>query len=220
MSAWTQANTHWSMLLVSDEGGWRYFYERYRGAVEALLRREGLSASDADDVAQEFFLKTLGQEFLARADPERGRFRAYLRTAARRFLANHLRAEGRLKRRPQGGLVELNEEVDRAAGLSPEEAFDQAWAKGILARGVERARAHLSERGREDQLEALLLRQEGASWASVAETLGTTAGAARQWGGRAEKVVARFVSEEVSGTVAGERDLADELRELARILGS
>lgn len=209
------------MLLVSHEGGWKYFYERYRGAVEALLRSEGLSANDADDVAQEFFMKTLDQEFLARADPERGRFRAYLRTAARRFLANHLRAQGRLKRRPQGGWVALNEAVDQgAAGASPEEAFDRAWAKAILARGVERARAHLAERGREDQLRALLLRQEGASWASVAETLGTTAGAARQWGGRAEKVVARFVSEEVSGTVAGERDLADELRELARILGS
>ena len=207
------------MLLVSDEGGWRYFYQRYRGAVEALLRREGLSASDADDVAQEFFLRTLDQEFLSRADPERGRFRAYLRTAARRFLANHRRAEGRLKRRPAGGLVELNEEVDQGAGgLSPEDAFDQAWAKAILTRGVERARDHLRERGREQQLQALLLRQEGASWASVAETLGTSAGAARQWGGRAEKVVARFISEEVSGTVAGDRDLADELRELSQIL--
>lgn len=219
MSAWTQDHTHWSMLLLSNEGGWRYFYERYRDAVEALFRREGLSASDADDVTQEFFLRTLNQDFLHRADPERGRFRAYLRTAARRFLAKHRRAEARLKRRPAGGHVELNDEIELGApGLSPDEAFDLAWAKAVLARGVERARSYLQERGRAQQLRALLLRQEGASWASVAEELGTSAGAARQWGGRAEKVVARFVAEEVSGTVAGEGELGEELRELSRIL--
>lgn len=209
------------MLLVQREQAWRYFYEHYRGAVEALFRREGLARNDAEDLAQEFFLATLNKEFLSRADPERGRFRSYLKTAARRFLGAQRRKEGRQKRRPPGGVQELKEEIAVADGraVSPEDAFDLAWARAVLERGKQRAQEHLAAKGRATHFQAMLLRQDGASWPAIGEALGTTAGAARGWVARAEKVLARFISEEVAGTVPREDAVADELRQLSDILG-
>ena len=215
-------STHWSMLLdVSQrEEAWRYFYENYQGAVVALFRHEGAPASDVDDLAHEFFLVTLSSEFLLKADPKRGRFRAYLKTAARRFLGAERRKAGRQKRRPKGGLVEFDEGIGVAAtrGMTPEEAFDLAWARSVLERGLARTKNELSLKGRAAQFEALKLRQDGASWKEIGKAMGTTPGAARGWVDRAEQIMARHIREEVSGTVASEDALGEELQELTAIL--
>jgi RNA polymerase sigma factor (sigma-70 family) len=215
-------STHWSMLLdVSQrEDAWRYFYENYQGAVTALFRYEGAPSSDVDDLVHEFFLVTLSSEFLLKADPQRGRFRAYLKTAARRFLGAERRKAGRQKRRPEGGLVGFDEGIGIAdkSGMTPGEAFDLAWARSVLERGLERAKRELTEKGRGQQFEALRLRQDGASWKEIGASLGTTAGAVRGWVDRAEQTLARHIREEVSGTVAGEAALGEELQELTSIL--
>ena len=67
-------------------------------AVIALFRSRGLSPNDAEDLAQEFFLVALKRNFLEKADRERGRFRGYLRTAAKRFSISHQRKASRRSR--------------------------------------------------------------------------------------------------------------------------
>ena len=222
MSGWSDDPTHWSLLLQSGDHGWTYFYERYRDPVVSLFQRGGLPASQVDDLTQEFFLSSLQREFLDSANPTLGRFRSYLATAARRFLISHYRASGRLKRSPQGkDLVPLEEGLDVPAegGLTPEEAFDLAWARGVLARATATVQADYALRGKEAHAEAFQRKQEGESWQAIAAALGTSEASARGWASRFGDKLARAVRAEIAGTVPdSESELDSELAYLSQVL--
>lgn len=66
-------------------------------------------ARDAEDLAQEFFSRAVQRGFFDDYDPERARFRTYLRTCLDRFAANARRDERRLKR--GGGVTMLSLDV-------------------------------------------------------------------------------------------------------------
>lgn len=221
MSGWSDDPTHWSLLLQSGQHGWTYFYERYRDPVVSLFRRGGLPAAQVDDLVQEFFLSSLQREFLNSADPNRGRFRAYLATAARRFLTSHYRASGRLKRSPKGReIVPLGEGVDVAAEgtLTPEEAFDLAWARGVLRRASEATEADYAARGKEVHAEAFRRKQAGESWPVIAAALESSEAAVRGWASRFGDKLARAVRAEIAGTVPNEAELDSELAYLSQVL--
>lgn len=55
-------------------------FETYWKPVYAYCRRQGLSLVDAENASQEFNVRLLDGKDLAAADPDRGRFRAYLLT--------------------------------------------------------------------------------------------------------------------------------------------
>lgn len=221
MSGWSDDPTHWSLLMRSGQQGWTYFYERYREPVVSLFRRGGLPAAQVDDLVQEFFLSSLQREFLVQANPSLGRFRAYLATAASRFLASHYRASGRLKRSPQGkDIVPLEDGVDVPAegGLTPEEAFDLAWARGVLARASAAAEADYAARGKGAHAEAFQRKQGGESWQAIAEALGASEAAVRGWAARFGDKLARAVRAEIAGTVPNEAELDSELAYLSQVL--
>src|SRR5262245_36662081 len=54
----------------------------------AYVRRLGHSPEDAKDLTQEFFSRLLAKNWLAQADPARGRFRTFLLATLKHFLAN------------------------------------------------------------------------------------------------------------------------------------
>jgi RNA polymerase sigma factor (sigma-70 family) len=64
----------------------------------AFARRQGNSPQDAEDLTQEFFSKLLEKNSLARADPDRGKFRTFLLRSLRNFLINEWKRVGRIKR--------------------------------------------------------------------------------------------------------------------------
>jgi DNA-directed RNA polymerase specialized sigma24 family protein len=93
------ATTQWSLITrattPSPEGdaALEALCRAYWFPVYAFARKQGCSASDAEDVTQEFFAEIVQGEFLRRADAERGRFRSYLFTAVKRRIINtHERA--------------------------------------------------------------------------------------------------------------------------------
>lgn len=222
-SMWAPGTTHWSVLLApsSSSDAWQFFYERYRDSVTALFRRSGVREAELEDLVQEFFAASLQREFLAKADPKRGRFRGYLCTAARRFLASHYRKSGRLKRMPEAGVVALDSAIAatvKDGRRTPESEFDLAWARAVLGRAVARAEQDYQSKGKADHAETFRLRQAGLGWQAVVERLGTTQGAVRGWVSRFEQRVAEYLREEVAGTVASEVDLEAELRALSEIL--
>lgn len=60
-----------------------YWYPLYK-----YVRRRGYSPEDAKDLTQEFFVRFLAHNWVARADRRKGRFRSFLLMAMSRFLAN------------------------------------------------------------------------------------------------------------------------------------
>ncbi len=89
------ASTRWSLVLAagrrsvpaSDEAlailCQAYWYPLY-----AFARRRLGNIHEAQDATQAFFANLLEKNILAVAHPDRGRFRAFLLTAFRNFLAN------------------------------------------------------------------------------------------------------------------------------------
>ena len=79
--------TRWSLVRDAARSGaqGRLALEElcraYRPAVIAFLRRGGHDRDSAEEHAQSFFLHLLERDLPAKADPTRGRFRLFLRTA-------------------------------------------------------------------------------------------------------------------------------------------
>src|SRR5512147_2735928 len=102
------ARTHWSAVLRAGDQDSRaatdaleelcrvYWYPLY-----AFARRRGCIPADAEDLTQSFFARLLQRDFVARADPAKGRFRTFLLTLFKRFLANEWKRQHTAKR---GGL--------------------------------------------------------------------------------------------------------------------
>ena len=88
------ATTHWSIALQAgrrsspdSDQALESLCRAYWYPLYAYVRRRGRSAEDAKDLMQEFFARLIQKEFLKAADPERGRFRAFLLMVFKRFLA-------------------------------------------------------------------------------------------------------------------------------------
>jgi RNA polymerase sigma-70 factor (ECF subfamily) len=87
--------THWSVVRQAHQGGpdtvaaaQAALVERYQPAIYRYLLAALRNADAADEVAQEFALRLVRGDF-RRADPERGRFRDYVKTALYHLIADY-----------------------------------------------------------------------------------------------------------------------------------
>ncbi len=69
----------------------------------AYIRRQDAPQVDSQDLTQQFFVHVLPTDLLAAADRQRGRFRAFLLTALKNFLANEHRRATAVNLRPAIG---------------------------------------------------------------------------------------------------------------------
>jgi serine/threonine protein kinase len=96
---------------------------------------------DAKDLTQAFFAQALEKDWLARFDPGKGSFRAFLRLSLEGFAANEEKARQRIKR--GGGAAALPLDFETAegelAGLEPpssesvEAWFEREWRRELFA---------------------------------------------------------------------------------------
>lgn len=129
--------------------------ELYWYPVYAFVRRceSTRSPDDALDLTQEFLTLRLEKADLADADPQKGRFSAWLIGALRHFLSNRRKFERARKRRPRNlvsidGLgAEERYRLEPRDPASPERLFQRALALGILQRGLERLEQEHALRG-------------------------------------------------------------------------
>lgn len=197
-----------------------YWYPVY-----AFIRSLGVDRDDARDVTQGFFAGVLERNDLARLDPARGRFRSWLRTAAKRHLYNEL-DRARAKKRSRSLTVSIDAlsaeerlrmEVD-AGQLPSDQLFDRRWALTVIERSIARLRAFYAAKGKAElfaQLEdTLALGEAEQRDAELAARLGKSPGAVRQERHRMRKQYRRCLREEVALTVQTSTDVDDEIRSL------
>lgn len=106
----------------------------YRSPVIAVLqRRWGMQLADAEDLAHDFFAQALARDWLARYDPEKGRFRTFLRTCLLAYAATAHEASMRQKR--GGGLrhVPLDDAGPIATDDDTAAIFDREWMRSVLS---------------------------------------------------------------------------------------
>ncbi|GAB3748105.1 RNA polymerase sigma factor [Lysobacter olei] len=223
--------TQWSIILGGQGGeeGARAALEsictRYRYPVLGYIREHGFGSADAEDLTQEFFARLLEQRWDARADPERGRFRTYMLSVLRHFLANEWAS--RLAGKRGGRLVRVDIDdvaLPDGAASSPEQEFNRLWVLTL----VDHARQRLEEEARLAHHEALLaalspfLVEAPAAndYANVARSLGmkpnTVAVNVRRLRQRLRELIREELAETVSDTASLDAEL-NALRELADV---
>lgn len=193
----------------------------YRPAVISYLRRYGYARADADDVAQDFFARFVERRFQDVADPQRGRFRMFLRTALRHFVTSaHDHAHAARRRPADAGAAIDPDLVD--SGESPEHAFERAWAMTVLGRALERLREEAAAAGKLalfERLSGFLVEApEPRDYQRVATVLGLRPNTVAVATHRLRERLRELVRAELSDTVAGPEDLREELQALRAAL--
>jgi RNA polymerase sigma factor (sigma-70 family) len=208
-----------SALISLCEGYWYPLY--------VYVRRRGYPADQAQDVTQEFFIRVLEGRYLDRADPEKGRFRAFILTSLKFFLADEA-DRGRAQKRGGGAVLSLEfpsgedrYQREPAHDETPERIFERRWALSVLDRVVEKLRNEFVHHGRPEHFERLkvfLLGQSDAPYAALAREMNTSEGALKVAIHRLRKRYRELFRQEIADTVADPADVESELRFLAAVL--
>jgi RNA polymerase sigma-70 factor (ECF subfamily) len=230
------APTRWTVVLcareaVAPDAGaaldalcQAYWYPLY-----AFARRLGHPPPDAQDLTQEFFARLLKKRWLDGADREKGRFRTFLITAFKRFLANEWDHARRQKRGGQAAhlsldtaLAESRYVAEPPAELPADRLYERRWALTLLEQTLARLRSDFEATGRVaefEQLKGFLTADRSAlTYSDVARILGVSEGAARVAVHRLRRRFREVFREEVAHTVAAAEDVDEELRHLLEAL--
>ena len=221
-------STQWSMVLrargsnASARAALETLCRVYRPPVLAYIRGRGYSSDAADDLAQAFFARLLEEEYYAAADPSRGRFRAFLLTALKRFLINS-DVHARTLKRGGGTRIERMDDGDSdveyvSSDDGPERAFERSWAMTLLDAAMRRLRAEAEQAGRRamfDELQEFLTEApDEADYERAAVALGMRRNTLAVAVHRLRNRLRELVRAELLQTTAGREDLQSEMRVL------
>jgi RNA polymerase sigma-70 factor (ECF subfamily) len=226
--------TRWTLVVAAGDPHRKearsalvYLCENYWYPLYAYLRRRGYPAHRAQDLTQEFFIRVLEGRYLDRADPEKGRFRSFILTSLKFFVADE---EDRDRAQKRGaGKVEALEfssgeqryQREPAHDETPERIFERRWALTVLDRVVEKLREEFVQHGRPEHFERLkvfLLGQSDTPYAALAREMNTSEGALKVAIHRLRKRYRQLFRQEIADTVADPGEVESELRYLAAVL--
>ncbi len=231
--------TRWSLVIATKGGS-----DESRKALDELCgaywfplfvhaRRSGLGEADAQDLVQGLLADLVERGGgLDGADPAKGRFRTYLLGALKHRGSTEARAARALKR---GGGVVGSLEAASADGsiaaryrgmsvddLTPEEAFDRAWALELIRSCKEQLRGEYEARGRLAVFEALEDTLDGGSGAKTyamrAEELDCSLGALKVTAHRLRARLRELIRAAVAETVSDPEEVDLELSLLVAAL--
>ena len=177
--------TRWSLLLDGASQPkkrrelWESLATTYWKPVYGYVRaRWAKTQDDALDLTQEFFLWMLESGLVHRADPERGRFRAFVKTSLANFLTDLERKRGAQKRGGDRAALSLHgddaepvPELPDTTGRTPDEVLDELWRTELLERAVAALREELEQSGKRtyfDVFRLYFLDDEKLDYAAVA----------------------------------------------------
>ena len=198
-----------------------YWYPLY-----GLARRRGFDREEASDVVQGFLADLIERRDLAGADPDRGRFRSFLRSACLHYMAHRRDHDRALKR--GGGLRIIPIDTLDADGrhanepahdLTAERLFERHWALELLRHVL----ARLEGEAGDSRLYSLLRPAleggvKAGSYRGVGEALGMSEGAVKVAVHRLRRRYRQLLREEVARTLADPADVDAEIAELLKSL--
>ena len=147
----SRISTQWTLVFQAHQGETAEVEAaqvalmlRYGGAVHRYLLSALHDADAAEELDQEFALRFLRGDF-HRADPDRGRFRDFIKRAVRNLIIDHYR---RLKIRPRSLSVvdaEPSSHDDPIATLDVQ--FAESWRRELMERAWHRLEEHQQKKG-------------------------------------------------------------------------
>lgn len=204
--------------------------EKYWFPLYAFVRQSERDVHRARDLTQSFFAKLLEKNYVADADPERGRFRTFLLASLSNFMANEWNKEQAKKR--GGGVQHISLDYEKAERWlrqepadrqSPELLFERRWAMTLLRQTLDRLREQFASQDKTESFEELrqyLAPGDSEPYADVAARLGMTEGALRVAVHRLRSQYREILREEIADTLSSISDVDDEIGRLFEVFSS
>ena len=232
------ATTHWSVVLSAGQANSSQASEAldklchaYWSPLYSYIRRQGHRPEEAEDLTQAFLAKLLQKNFWARADRQRGRFRSFLLTALRQFLADE---RDRVKTAKRGGgfsFVSFDEQAGEAQlleglgqTLSGEQQFDRQWASTVLEQARTKLRRECIASGKLGLYDRVSLvdgkNERSVPYAVLAQELGMSISAIKSAVSRLRERYGQLVRDEVAQTVSRPAEIDAEIRHLLSVIGA
>jgi RNA polymerase sigma-70 factor (ECF subfamily) len=226
----SRIKTHWSLVFQAHQGlreagpgAQQELLLRYYGAVYRYLRGMLRDSAVAEELTQDFAVRFLRGDF-KHADPQRGRFRDFLKTAVRHLVIDHWRRQEREKE--AAGPLPADSAVGPAAPVDDADSdaeFLTSWREELLLRAWE-ALAQFQQESGSPYYTVLRTKTEQPQLhsAELAEQLGAQLGkpftevSVRQTLHRARDKFATLLLEEVARSLPAPtpQELEQELIEL------
>ncbi len=207
--------------------------ESYWKPVYKYLRMKWRTdGEEARDLTQAFFVQALEKGTFDRYDPDKSRFRTYLRICLDGFASNERKTARRLKR--GGGAVPLSLDFEGAEAelarqsaaedLGPEEYFHREWVRALFGLAVDELRRRCEASGRSVHF-ALFERydlegNEGAerpTYAELAAEHGLTATQVTNWLFAVRRDLRKIVLDKLRELTGSESELRTEARDVLGI---
>lgn len=195
----------------------------------AFIRREGHGPAQAQDLTQEFFARLLSKDYLQHLRHREGRFRSFLLTFLKHFLADERDRACAKKRGGGNQLISLDELtteerswIEPREELTPDQIFERRWAQAVIDRALARLRAEYTQQGRGELFEQLKDIQPGehgaVSYADIASRLNVAEGTIKSAVHRLRKRHREILREEIAQTVSSSEEVEEEIRNLLAVL--
>jgi len=229
--------THWSVVLSAQDNSsaaasaaletlcQTYWYPLY-----GYARRCGHSPTDAEDLTQGFFAQLLSKDYLKAAAREKGKFRTFLLTALKRFMANEWDRQHARKRGGFAQIVPIDEELaesrfasEGSHNVPPDILFDRHWAGTLLQRTLGQLEQEYQATGRArlfGLLRSCLARDDSAlSYTEIAVRTNLTEAAVKMAVYRMRGRYREILREEIAQTVSSPGEVEEELQHLFDAFG-
>lgn len=223
--------TIWSEVLRARDGEDTRSHEalsslcaRYWYPIYSYVRRRGYGMHDAQDLTQGFFSQLLEKDYLQKVTGSNGRFRSFLLTAVKWHLSKSREKEMAEKRGGGSFKFSLDEDLAEERFLaespsvsSPEDNYDQQFARAVLQRALKRVREETEPNRYEALSRHLLDRGGGRSYAQTAEEMGLSETAVKSAVSRMRQRCGEYFRTEIAETTSPD-ELEDELRHLLSLI--
>lgn len=197
----------------------QYWYPLY-----AYVRRRGKTPEDARDLTQAFFARLIEKNDVSSAERRHGRFRAWLLTSLKNFLANDFDRATAQKRGGGAAIVSLDAtdaegryQMEPADERTPEQLYERRWAMALLENALETLRQEQEAKGKRLLFERLVCGLTGdpeLPLAEIGERLGMEENAVRQSMMRLRRRYKELLFAQTDDTLESPEEREEELRGL------
>lgn len=230
--------TRWSIVIDASDvkspknlNALETLCETYWYPLYFYVRRLGVNADDAKDLIQGFFETFFEKNYLQSVERDKGRFRAFLKTAVKRYVINEWRRGKAQKRGGSSIHVPLDFEVadnlfshSNSHEQTAESTFDREWAISTINTVFSKLETSYNMRGQKDLFQFLKSTLPGQdqmlSYQEAGVALNCTENTIKSHVMRFRKRFKECLREVVAETVQCEQEIDEEIKYLIRTLKS
>jgi RNA polymerase sigma factor (sigma-70 family) len=222
-------STVWTLIRKAkerDPSACDKFILKYRPAVISFIRKNGFNMDEAEDLAQDVFLKIFKNNVLEKADKTRGRFRSLIIAVTKNVMKEERRKKSTIKRAgqmiPLEQAIQESEREDKIIDAlitcqEDDEEFDRIWVLNIMRIAFDRLRLESESKGT-PYFEAFQLYLQDKTHKDIALHLKVSIQGVKNYIHRARLKLMNYIADEIASYSSSNEEYKDEINYLSRFL--